>query len=303
MKFVGHRGASAVKPESTMSAFMRAVALGLSFECDLQVIRTGEVVVLHDSTLERTAAEYNPATAGGLDKEAYQALVTMPAANLTLDDMREIDVGSASDPTSSSHTTRVPTFAQALHAVKKVDDDEIGVLAEVKSETGETGDPSPDHKMSELDGQLVEAAEKVASESHLPPAKLTWISFSRAVACEMKRRMPEHKSLLIAHARTTEGAWQAARECVESGLDGVDLEADAEVVTSELVAWLHARGKVVAVWVYRAPAMGDTSPLGVSRMSSNDTPELWGAMRDAGVDVFTSNLPPELEKWREAEVA
>ena len=24
---------------------------------------------------------------------------------------------------------------------------------------------------------------------------------------------------------------------------------------------------------------------------------------DAGVDVFTSNLPPELEKWREAEVA
>jgi hypothetical protein len=55
--------------------------------------------------------------------------------------------------------------------------------------------------------------------------------------------------------------------------------------------------------VYRAPAMGDTSPLGVSRMSSNDTPELWGAMRDAGVDVFTSNLPPELEKWREAEVA
>ena len=84
MKFVGHRGASAVKPESTMSAFMRAVALGLSFECDLQVIRTGEVVVLHDSTLERTAAEYNPATAGGLDEQEYRALVTMPAANLTL---------------------------------------------------------------------------------------------------------------------------------------------------------------------------------------------------------------------------
>ena len=122
MKFVGHRGASAVKPESTMSAFMRAVALGLSFECDLQVIRTGEVVVLHDSTLERTAAPYEAGAA--LTEAEYRALVTMPAANLTLDDMREIDVGSASDPTSSSHTTRVPTFAQALHAVKKVDDDE-----------------------------------------------------------------------------------------------------------------------------------------------------------------------------------
>ena len=86
MKFVGHRGASAVKPESTMSAFMRAVALGLSFECDLQVIRTGEVVVLHDSTLERTAAPYEAGAA--LTEAEYRALVTMPAANLTLDDMR-----------------------------------------------------------------------------------------------------------------------------------------------------------------------------------------------------------------------
>ena len=48
-----------------------------------------------------------------------------------------------------------------------------------------------------------------------------------------------------------------------------------------------ARGKLVAVWVFRAPA-------------KNDTPELWAAMRDAGVDFFTSNLPHELTAWRTA---
>ena len=84
------------------------------------------------------------------------------------------------------------------------------------------------------------------------------------------------------HARTLEEAWQAARDCVEYGLDGIDLNCDAAVVTPELVAWLHARGKLVAVWVWRAPA-------------ANDTPEHWAAMRAAGVDYFTSNLPAELE--------
>jgi hypothetical protein len=38
------------------------------------------------------------------------------------------------------------------------------------------------------------------------------------------------------------------------------------------------------VWVRRAPA-------------SEDGPELWEAMAAAGVDVFTSNLPPSLSAW------
>ena len=96
------------------------------------------------------------------------------------------------------------------------------------------------------------------------------------------RRTPEQKSLRVKHAKAAEAASQAARDCVEYGLDGIDLNCDAAVVTPELVAWLHARGKLVAVWVWRAPA-------------ANDTPEHWAAMRAAGVDYFTSNLPAELE--------
>jgi hypothetical protein len=34
--------------------------------------------------------------------------------------------------------------------------------------------------------------------------------------------------------------------------------------------------------------------------AANDTPEHWAAMRAAGVDYFTSNLPSELEAWRGA---
>jgi len=72
----------------------------------------------------------------------------------------------------------------------------------------------------------------------------------------MKERMPEYRVLLIGHAHSLEEAWTFARACVDSNLDGVDLNA-GDVVTKELVTWLHERGKTVAVWVYRAPAVND----------------------------------------------
>lgn len=266
-----------------MAAFQRALGLGLSFEVDLQVLKSGEVVLLHDDTMERTAAPWSDAS--GLDESRYRALVTTPAANLNWDDVRGIDVGSWFDPAFSGE--RVPLFSQALQALKDAPPASGGaacVFAELKSLVGKEGGTGP---MPEVDAQLVESAVAVAEAQSLRAEQLTWISFSRAMACDAKRRMPQHRSLLIKHAREPEAAWQAARDCVEHGLDGIDLEASATVVTPELVEWLHARGKLVAVWVFRAPA-------------KNDTPEQWAAMRDAGVDYFTSNLPNELEAWRAA---
>eukprot|EP00966_Prymnesium_polylepis_P025364 584955-Prymnesium_polylepis.1 len=103
--------------------------------------------------------------------------------------------------------------------------------------------------------------------------------------------MPAYRALLIGHVRTRREAWAYARACVDSGLDGIDLNARhaaaqtaratrrvslphatrrcrrrepscrpsqaGELVTPELVEWLHARGKTVAVWVFRAPAAND----------------------------------------------
>lgn len=52
---VAHRGASAQSPENTMLAFRRAIEMGVDYlELDVQVTRDGEIVVMHDETLERT---------------------------------------------------------------------------------------------------------------------------------------------------------------------------------------------------------------------------------------------------------
>ncbi|MDQ6774542.1 MAG: glycerophosphodiester phosphodiesterase [Candidatus Dormibacteraeota bacterium] len=50
-----HRGNSAELPENTMAAFESALELGVDLiECDVHLTSDGEMVVLHDHTLERT---------------------------------------------------------------------------------------------------------------------------------------------------------------------------------------------------------------------------------------------------------
>ena len=52
---IAHRGASAYAPEHTLAAYDRALEMGADYiEQDLQMTADGELVVLHDETLDRT---------------------------------------------------------------------------------------------------------------------------------------------------------------------------------------------------------------------------------------------------------
>jgi len=52
---LGHRGASVARPENTIDAFAQALALGaVGIECDVQRTADGELVLIHDDTLDRT---------------------------------------------------------------------------------------------------------------------------------------------------------------------------------------------------------------------------------------------------------
>ncbi len=56
MEVTAHRGASAAYPENTMRAFQAAVELGADWiELDVQQTRDGEIIVMHDTNLRRTA--------------------------------------------------------------------------------------------------------------------------------------------------------------------------------------------------------------------------------------------------------
>lgn len=74
---IGHRGASAIAPENTMAAFREAIAVGSDgIEFDVRLTRDGVPVVIHDSSLNRTA---------GLPQRI---------ADLSWSELKNVDVGS-----------------------------------------------------------------------------------------------------------------------------------------------------------------------------------------------------------------
>lgn len=52
---VAHRGASAYAPENTIAAFRKAIEIGVDcIELDVHICKSGEIIVMHDPTLDRT---------------------------------------------------------------------------------------------------------------------------------------------------------------------------------------------------------------------------------------------------------
>ncbi len=55
MIIIGHRGACGYEPENTLSSFEKAISLGVDMvEFDVQKCKSGELVVIHDDTVNRT---------------------------------------------------------------------------------------------------------------------------------------------------------------------------------------------------------------------------------------------------------
>jgi glycerophosphoryl diester phosphodiesterase len=55
MKIIGHRGACGYEPENTLISFKKALDLGVdAIELDVYALKSGELVVIHDDTVDRT---------------------------------------------------------------------------------------------------------------------------------------------------------------------------------------------------------------------------------------------------------
>jgi len=92
---IGHRGASATRPENTVASFRRAMEIGADMiELDVRATADGIAVVMHDSTVDRTTNG-----SGRL-------------ADLTLKQVEELDAGSWFAPDFAGE--RVPTLEQVV---------------------------------------------------------------------------------------------------------------------------------------------------------------------------------------------
>jgi len=103
---IAHRGASAQYPENTLLAFERAIAQGVDMiELDVRLTRDGELVVIHDATLDRTTSGM------GLVRERW------------LNDLRRLDAGRGQ---------RVPLLAEVVDLIA---DTPVRLCVEIKGQS------------------------------------------------------------------------------------------------------------------------------------------------------------------------
>jgi glycerophosphoryl diester phosphodiesterase len=89
---IGHRGAAGHEPENTLRGFQRAVQLGADMvELDVHLCATGELVVIHDDTVDRTT--------DGSGR----------VGDMTLTELRALDAGGGE---------RVPTLDEVFAAMQ-----------------------------------------------------------------------------------------------------------------------------------------------------------------------------------------
>ena len=94
----GHRGASAHAPENTLEAFALSMEMGADgFELDVHMSKDGELVVIHDETVDRTT-----------DGTGF-------VRNLTLQQLKELD---ASASTEDFKNCRIPTLREVFTLVQ-----------------------------------------------------------------------------------------------------------------------------------------------------------------------------------------
>ncbi|MFD6949449.1 glycerophosphodiester phosphodiesterase [Nocardiopsis sp. TSRI0078] len=116
---VAHRGASGHAPENTLVSLDTAHELGAeAVEVDVQRTEDDVLVLLHDTTLERTTNVEDVFP----DRSPYSV------GDFTMAEIRRLDAGSWFDP--SFEGEGVPTFAEALDRMEELD---LDLFLELKS--------------------------------------------------------------------------------------------------------------------------------------------------------------------------
>lgn len=160
----GHRGHSIGAPENTAAALRANAALGgTTAEIDTVLTADGEIVVIHDHSVDRTT-------------NGTGALWTLPLA-----EVQALDAGAWFGPAFAGE--RVPTLTQALALARELNQ---GLEVEVK-------------EARDLPAYTAVLARVLADPADM--ARVTMIAFDHVVLRDLKAAIPGLRTGGIVHAR------------------------------------------------------------------------------------------------------
>ena len=234
-----HRGGAGLWPENSLLAFRNAIALGVdALEFDLHLTRDGEVIVIHDPTLDRTT------TASGRVRD--RTLAEIRSARLKTRD---------GDATAE----RVPTLAEVLDLARA---SSVELLPEIKVDA--SGQPYPGIE------------EKVVSLLHERDlhGRVTIQAFQADTIGRLRGLQPEIRTMFLVSRRRLERASppDAVRWARDAGAS--DLGMDFRVIDAAVVAAARAAKIRLSAWtVNDEPDIRRMLDLGVDIIMS-DRPDV-----------------------------
>ena len=209
-----HRGGAALWPENSLLAFRNAVALGADYlELDVHLTGDGEVVVIHDPTLDRTS------TGRG------------PVKDRTLAELRALRL---KDKTGAVTAEAIPTLDEvaALAAAGR-----RRLLLEIKVDDARARYPAIEERvLAILDRHAMAAATVV-------------MAFEADTWRRVRALRPDVRAGALYSARALEGGPGVAKALADAQSAGVGFVGLAQaLVTPEAVAEARRAGVLLGAW-------------------------------------------------------
>lgn len=268
---VAHRGGAYIAPENTAGALKAGLKNGAKgVEFDLQSTSDGHLVVLHDDTLERTAVPYAQAFEASscpMDEAEYNRILRTDVNALDLETIQKVDISGVLPAWPQREF--VITFEEAIHIVQSVK----GAFCFAEIKKGDT--------------QSADRAATVVAKTKASPGQVIFISFSLPTISRMKKLLPSFTCLHVMDLKPSmkvSDIKDQIQMSLDSGIDGVDLCAYPEVVTSKLGRYVNSRGKRLDVWVS-------------SKVPGMDSMKNMLLMAQNGVQHFTTDMPTDIIEW------
>lgn len=251
-----HRGASALAPENTLEAFRLGIEAGASgLELDVHMTRDGEVVVIHDPTVDRT-------TDG-----------TGAVAQMMFGDLRRLDAGYRFSPDGGftypyrGAGVRVPTLAELFEEFPR---------ASVNIEIKEAQPGIEEAVLRIIRRAGAQRRTLVVSNRHGVVRRFRKLSVGEISTGASRREIAEFYFLC-------RGRFERLRRPDYDALQVPVEHRGIEVVTRRFVEAAHRRGVRVDVWTINEPReMRRLLDLGVDTIMTDRPGELARVLGESG---------------------
>jgi len=219
MKVIAHRGYSEKAPENTIPAFIAAAKSGYTtVECDVEWTKDDIPVILHDSTINRTARKAN----------GWPLILPRRCSNMTYEQLLKYDFGSWFSKDFKG--TKIPSFDELLDCA---DENGLNLYIELK-ETAEFDD-----KKAQI---LADSVKKAGLED-----KITWISFNADYLKKMADIIPDSRLGYLVKKDVTSDTIETLKS-LQTGKNEVFLDLKSVKISKESSKMLQEAGFDFEAW-------------------------------------------------------